>query len=87
MEFESLLTLMREKGIVGAGGAGFPSYAKLNKNVDTLIINCAECEPYLTSDYRKMLEEPDIMEMVRERAIFKIREKDISTRHGSSKRC
>ncbi len=55
MEFESLLTLMREKGIVGAGGAGFPSYAKLNKNVDTLIINCAECEPLLRL-HRQLIE-------------------------------
>lgn len=36
---------MRESGIVGAGGAGFPSYAKLNFAADTVILNCAECEP------------------------------------------
>ena len=36
MDFEGLQQLMRDNGIVGCGGAGFPSYAKLNKNVDTL---------------------------------------------------
>ncbi len=47
-------------GIVGMGGAGFPTHVKLSppseKKIDTLIINCAECEPYLTSDYRLILE-------------------------------
>jgi len=47
MDFESLRKLMQENGIVGCGGAGFPSYAKLNNQVDTLIVNCAECEPLL----------------------------------------
>jgi electron transport complex protein RnfC len=50
--------LVLEAGIVGMGGAGFPSHIKLNppKPVDTLIVNGAECEPYLTCDYRLMLE-------------------------------
>ncbi|MCM8758089.1 MAG: electron transport complex subunit RsxC [Candidatus Omnitrophica bacterium] len=49
---------IREAGIVGLGGAGFPTYVKLNppKPVDTLIVNGAECEPYLTGDFRLMLE-------------------------------
>lgn len=47
MQFEELVSLFREKGIAGAGGAGFPSYAKLNKNAEILILNCAECEPLL----------------------------------------
>ena len=55
MDFEALSLLMREAGIVGAGGAGFPSYAKLNKSVDTLIINCAECEPLLRL-HRQLME-------------------------------
>ena len=38
---------MRTAGVVGAGGAGFPSYAKLNQAADTIILNCAECEPLL----------------------------------------
>lgn len=46
---------MRENGIVGAGGAGFPSYAKLNQSVDTLIINVAECEPLLRV-HRQLME-------------------------------
>ena len=45
MEFTKLSELMRKAGVVGAGGAGFPSYAKLNAAADTVILNCAECEP------------------------------------------
>ena len=55
MDFEGLQKLMRDNGIVGCGGAGFPSYAKLNKNADTLIINCAECEPLLRL-HRQLIE-------------------------------
>ncbi len=57
MKMEELSKLMKECGIVGAGGAGFPTYAKLNKEADTVILNCAECEPLfklhrqLLSDY------------------------------------
>ena len=47
MNIEQLKELLRESGIVGAGGAGFPTYAKLDKSADTLILNCAECEPLL----------------------------------------
>lgn len=50
-------------GVVGMGGAGFPTHVKLSpknpEQIDYVIVNCAECEPYLTSDYRKMLEEPE----------------------------
>ena len=42
-----LSKILRDGGVVGAGGAGFPSYAKLNKAADTIILNCAECEPLL----------------------------------------
>lgn len=55
-----LITAVRESGLVGLGGAGFPTAVKLNipsdKHVDTLIINVAECEPYITSDHREILE-------------------------------
>ena len=55
-----LITAVRESGLVGLGGAGFPTAVKLNipsdKKVDTLIINVAECEPYITSDHREILE-------------------------------
>ena len=47
MELNRLSELMRDAGVVGAGGAGFPSYAKLNMAADTLILNCSECEPLL----------------------------------------
>ncbi len=47
MTLEVLQQIMRENGIVGAGGAGFPTYAKLDKRADTIILNCAECEPLL----------------------------------------
>ena len=55
MDFEGLKNLMRENGIIGCGGAGFPSYAKLNQQVDTVIINCAECEPLLRL-HRQLIE-------------------------------
>ena len=46
-----LKNILREAGIVGAGGAGFPSYAKLFDGADTLLINAAECEPLLFTDF------------------------------------
>lgn len=57
----SFLAAVRASGLVGLGGAGFPMHVKLNvpkgKTVDTLLINVAECEPYLTSDHRTVLED------------------------------
>ncbi|MBR1747413.1 MAG: electron transport complex subunit RsxC [Clostridia bacterium] len=52
---------IREAGIVGMGGAGFPTEVKLSPKtpVDSLVINAAECEPYLTCDYRLMVEKTD----------------------------
>ncbi len=47
MNLQELSTLMQNAGVAGAGGAGFPSYAKLNAAADTIILNCAECEPLL----------------------------------------
>lgn len=47
MNINDLKNTLQNAGIVGAGGAGFPSYAKLNTNADTIILNCAECEPLL----------------------------------------
>ena len=47
MDMKQLADLMRNAGVVGAGGAGFPAYAKLNMAADTIILNCAECEPLL----------------------------------------
>ena len=47
MEIQELKNIMRESGIVGAGGAGFPSYGKLDKRMETIVLNCAECEPLL----------------------------------------
>ena len=55
-----LCAAVRESGLVGLGGAGFPTHVKLNipedKDIDTLIINAAECEPYITVDYRECIE-------------------------------
>lgn len=55
-----LCAAVRESGLVGLGGAGFPTHVKLNipedKEIDTLIINAAECEPYITVDYRECVE-------------------------------
>ena len=57
------LSAVHESGLVGLGGAGFPTHVKLkipdDKNVDTLIVNVAECEPYITSDHRCALEDTD----------------------------
>lgn len=60
---EEIRNYIKEAGIVGMGGAGFPTHVKLtpkNENeIDYVIVNGSECEPYLTSDYRMMLEEPE----------------------------
>lgn len=53
---EELSAILRQNGIVGAGGAGFPTYAKLDKRADTIIMNCAECEPLLKL-HRQLLEQ------------------------------
>lgn len=47
MEIAELSRILRENGIVGAGGAGFPTYGKLSDKADTILLNCAECEPLL----------------------------------------
>ena len=56
---EEILAGIRDGGLTGMGGAGFPAHKKYetDKDIDTLLINGAECEPYLTCDYRLMLEE------------------------------
>lgn len=60
---EEIIDCVKEAGIVGMGGAGFPTHVKLSPRepdkIDYVIANCAECEPYLTSDYRRMMEEPE----------------------------
>lgn len=60
---EEIIERIKEAGIVGMGGAGFPTFIKLSpkkpEKIDYVIVNCAECEPYLTSDYRRMIEEPE----------------------------
>jgi electron transport complex protein RnfC len=60
---EEIVAAIQEAGVVGLGGAAFPTHVKLaipeGKSVDTVIINGAECEPYLTTDHRVMLEQRD----------------------------
>jgi electron transport complex protein RnfC len=60
---DEIKNLIREAGIVGMGGAGFPTQVKLSppadKKIDTIIVNGAECEPYLTADHRLMVERPE----------------------------
>lgn len=62
---EDFLKAVRESGLVGLGGAGFPTHIKFNpKNldeVDTFLINASECEPYITSDYRNMIDHSDMI--------------------------
>ncbi len=55
MVLTELVETMKKSGVAGAGGAGFPSYAKLDKRADTIILNCAECEPLLKL-HRQVLE-------------------------------
>ena len=57
---EEIVDIVKDAGIVGMGGATFPTHVKLapNSEIDTVIINGAECEPYITSDHRVMLEHP-----------------------------
>ena len=55
MNIKELSSILQQNGIVGAGGAGFPTYAKLNENAETIILNCAECEPLLRL-HRQLLE-------------------------------
>ena len=63
MTSEEIIKEIRNAGIVGMGGAGFPTHVKLSppkdKKIDCLIINGAECEPYITADHRRMLEMPE----------------------------
>jgi electron transport complex protein RnfC len=63
MESDEIRRAVRAAGMVGMGGAAFPTHVKLNppleNPIDTVILNGAECEPYLTADYRLMLEEPE----------------------------
>ena len=55
MDIKELAALLRQNGVVGAGGAGFPTYAKLDARADTIVMNCAECEPLLKL-HRQLLE-------------------------------
>ena len=59
---EEIIQKIQKAGVVGMGGAGFPAHVKLSPKepdkIDYVIVNGAECEPYLTSDYRRMIEEP-----------------------------
>ena len=55
MDIKELSSILQQNGVVGAGGAGFPTYAKLDQRADTIILNCAECEPLLRL-HRQLLE-------------------------------
>ena len=63
MTKEEILNIIGQAGVVGMGGAGFPTKVKLSPKepdkIDYIIANCAECEPYITADYRCMLEMPE----------------------------
>lgn len=63
LSVEEIIGKIKEAGIVGMGGAGFPTHVKLSPKepdkIEYIIANCAECEPYLTSDYRRMVEQPE----------------------------
>ena len=55
MNIKELQNMVRENGVVGAGGAGFPTYVKIDERADTILMNCAECEPLLKL-HRQLLE-------------------------------
>lgn len=60
---EEILNIIADAGVVGMGGAGFPTRVKLSPKepdkIEYIIANCAECEPYITTDYRRMIEQPE----------------------------
>ena len=59
MDRQEFIEIIKNSGIVGMGGANFPTHVKLSadpEKIDNIIVNASECEPYLTSDYRAMLE-------------------------------
>jgi len=61
---DEIINIIKNAGIVGLGGAMFPTYAKIQSardKVTTLIVNCAECEPYITANHRLMLERPEMI--------------------------
>ena len=55
MDIKELQNIIQENGVVGAGGAGFPTYMKLTDKANTILMNCAECEPLLKL-HRQLLE-------------------------------
>ena len=65
---QEFLQAVRDSGVVGLGGAAFPTWAKFNEmlnpdyKVDTVLINAAECEPYITSDHRMMVDHPELID-------------------------
>ena len=65
MTKEEILNAIGEAGVVGMGGAGFPTKVKLSpkepEKIEYIIANCAECEPYITADYRRMIETPELL--------------------------
>ena len=62
---EEIVKRIADAGVIGQGGAGFPTHVKLSpkdpSKIDKVLLNGAECEPYLTSDYRRMLENPELV--------------------------
>ena len=62
---EEIMKKIQDAGIVGMGGAGFPTHVKLSpkepEKIDYIIANCAECEPYITADYKRMMDYPELV--------------------------
>lgn len=84
---EDLINAIKNSGMVGLGGAGFPTYAKFtsDKSIETLIINGAECEPYITSDTATMTERADDIKVAVEAMVkyFNIKEVVLGLEKGS----
>ena len=64
MEMQALRQILQVNGVVGAGGAGFPTYAKLDERAEIILLNCAECEPLLKL-HRQLLEQRALKENTR----------------------
>ena len=84
---EDLINAIKNSGMVGLGGAGFPTYAKFttNKTIETLVINGAECEPYITSDTATMIERADDIKVAVEAIVkyFNVKEVVLGIEKGS----
>lgn len=82
---KDFINLLKESGIIGLGGAGFPTYLKYDANIKTLIVNAVECEPYLTTDYVTCFNHINeiIKVLLKIKELFKLKEIVIAIKIGN----